>query len=144
MYLNLLISRILSKISFMNKQGKIVINADVNVWPHEIETAKALASSGKMIEFVPKNEGKRETSPDILMDGKLWEIKSPKSSYLKVVQKRLREALHQTENVVFDSRRMKKVPDNAIRREVEKWSYELRSLQSLIYVSKTGNVEVLK
>ena len=97
-----------------------------------------------MIEFVPKNEGKRETSPDILMDEKLWEIKSPKFSNLKVVQKRIREALHQSENVVFDSRRMKKVPDNAIRREVEKWSHELRSLQSLIYVSKTGNVEVLK
>lgn len=72
------------------------------------------------------------------------EIKAPTSNKLKVVQKRLREALHQAENVIFDSRRMKHIPDHAVRREVMKWGCELRSLKSLIYISKSGIVEVLK
>lgn len=37
-----------------SKTGKIIIAADINVWPHEMETAKALAAVGFTVEFVKK------------------------------------------------------------------------------------------
>jgi len=37
--------------------GKIIIPAGVNVWPHEIETAKVLANHGYVVEFRKKKEG---------------------------------------------------------------------------------------
>ena len=47
-------------------------------------------------------------------------MKSPKSDKMAMVQKNMRRALHQSPNVIFDSRRMKRLLDAAIEREVRK------------------------
>ena len=38
----------------------------------------------------------------------------------------------ESENVVFNSRRMKRVPDKAIERELDKWSNEIKGVKRLI------------
>lgn len=124
--------------------GKIIIAPDLNVWPHKYETAKALAMAGITVEFIRRSEEYRTTSADVVIDNMEWEIKAPKSGQLKAVQKNLRLAIHQSKNVIFDSRRMKKIPDHMIERELIKWSGEMRSLQHLIYVNRRGFVIVIK
>lgn len=125
----------------MDKQtGKIIIPAGVNVWPHEMETARVLAKHGFTVEFVRRNEGQRQTSADLLMNGLMWEIKSPTSHQLRTVEKNLRKALHQSPNIVFDSRRMKNIPDRAIEREVRKWSGELKSIKHVVYISRHARI----
>ena len=74
----------------------------------------------------------------MIIDGIIWEIKAPESDKAKVIEKNLRKALHQSKNVVFDSRRMKKLPDMVIQREVRKWCSELRTMKHLIYVNRHG------
>lgn len=37
-------------------KGKIIIAPDLNVWPHEYETAKALAMAGMTVEFIRRSE----------------------------------------------------------------------------------------
>ena len=128
----------------MKSTGKIVIASGVNVWPHELETAKALAKAGMEVEFLVRREGQRETSADVIIDGVEWEIKSPESDKTKVIEKNIRKALKQADCVVFDSRRMKKLPDATIEREVRKWSGELRSLRRMIYVNRRGDILVIK
>lgn len=125
-------------------RGKIIIAPDLNVWPHEYETAKALAMTGMTVEFIRRSEEYRTTSADVIMNGLIWEIKAPESDKAKVIEKNLRKALHQSKNVIFDARRMKKLPDMVIEREVRKWCCELRTIKHLIYVNRSGEVCIIK
>lgn len=128
----------------MKSNGKIIIAADLNVWPHELRTAEALAAAGYVVEFVRKSDVAYEKTADILIDGVYWEIKAPKSSRLDMIQKNIRRALHQSNCVIFDSRRMKNLPNQIIEREVRIRSNEMRSLKHLIYINRYGEVVIIK
>ena len=118
------------------QQGQIIIRSGANIWPHELKTAEALAAAGHAVEFIPKSNGRYDKSADVLMDGVTWEMKAPKSDKLRMVEQNLRRALKQSQNVIFDSRRMKGLPDHAIERELNKWSKELKSLKRLLFVNR--------
>jgi hypothetical protein len=121
-------------------KGKIIIPSDANVWPHELKTAQALASLGHTVEFIRKSNRDRERSADAYIDSVKWELKAPTGSALKVVERNLKKARWQSENVVFDSRRMKKVPDAAIARELSKWLHEFKELKRIKFVNRHGIV----
>lgn len=116
--------------------GKIIIPAGVNVWPHELETAKALVNFGHVVEFKKKAEGYKVHSADAYIDGKLWEFKAPNGSKLDAVERNLRRAKAQSDRVVFDSARMKKVPDFAIRREILTKAPLITSIKEIIFVNR--------
>jgi hypothetical protein len=125
-------------------QGKIIIAPGLNVWPHELKTAEALAAAGLTVEFIRRSEAPRQTSADVRIDGVEWEIKSPEADNLKAVQRNLRRALKQSRNVIFDCRRMKRLPAEAIEREVRTQAGALRSLRRLIFVGKNGKIVDIK
>ena len=127
----------------VNRIGNITIVGNANVWPHEMDTARALARDGRDVEFIDRG-GRGDGCADVRLDGLVWEPKSPKSDKMAMVQKNMRRALHQSPNVIFDARRMKRLPDAAIEREVRKWAGELRELKHAIYVNRHGNVIVIK
>lgn len=120
--------------------GNIIIPGDANVWPHEQRTAQALARAGHDVEFVKKSKDPYATSADALIDGTLWEMKSPTASSIKAVERNLKRARWQSGNIVFDSRRMKGIPDAAIERELRKWSSELSGVSHVLFVNRHGVV----
>lgn len=124
--------------------GRIIIEANLNIWPHELRTAEALAAAGYTVEFIRKSDVAYEKTADVLIDGVLWEFKAPKSGKINMIQINIRRALHQSNCVVFDSRRMKNLPNSAIEREVRLRANELRSLKHLIYISRYGKVATIK
>ena len=126
------------------RTGNITIAGDVNVWPHELETAKALARAGLTVEFIRRSEEQHAVSADVLIGGLVWEMKSPTSGKMRMVQQNLCRATRQSENVIFDSRRMKGLPDRAIEREVRKQSAELKHLKRLKCVNRHGDVIDIK
>lgn len=126
------------------KTGTITAPPDLNILPHEMDTARALAGIGMDVEFVRRTWGNRVTSADFVADGVLWEVKAPCSSSLRVVQKHLRAALHQSRDVVFDAQRMKGLADASVEQEVRKWAAELPRLRRLIYISRHGEVVKIK
>ncbi len=129
----------------MNKRcGEIIIAPDIDVWPHELKTAQALASAGYKVEFLKRKMDKHERSADISIDGVIWEMKSPKSNKLKRVERTLRDALHQSPYVIFDSQRVKSLNDGQIQRELKRWAIELKSMKGLIFVTKKRSVFVMK
>lgn len=129
----------------MNERcGEITIAPDIDVWPHELKTAQALASAGYKVEFLKRKMGKHERSADVSIDGVIWEMKSPKSNRLKRIERTLRDALHQSPYVIFDSQRTKSLNDDQILRELKKWAIELRSMKGLIFITKKRNVIVMK
>lgn len=125
-------------------KGKVIIEPGLNVWPHELQTATALATVGYTVEFVRKSEVDHVATPDVLIDGVRWEFKSPKSGKPDMILKNLRRALHQSDCVVFDCRRMKRLPNQVIEREVRLRANELKSLKHLIYINRHGDVMTIK
>lgn len=128
----------------MKGQGKIIIAPDLNVWPHEYETAKALAKTGLTVEFIRRSEEYRTTSADVIIDGEYWEIKAPISSKASAVDKNIRKALHQSKFVIFDSYRMKQLPDSVIERELRKSARVLHSMRRLLFVDRRRSVIDIK
>lgn len=126
------------------RQGKIIASSYLNIQPHEIATARSIADIGYDVEFVPRKKGDKVKSADFVADGVLWEVKSPTSSQLRVAEKRLREAVHQSRDIVFDSRRMKHLSDKQIQNEVEKLCRILTSIRRLLYVNRNGEVVRIK
>lgn len=124
--------------------GNIIIPGNANAWPHEQKAAQALARAGYTVQFVKKSEYPYETSADALIDGTFWEMKPPTSGKLSMVERNLRRAAHQSPNIVFDSRRMKDIPDAAIERELRKWSSELRGVSHVLFVNRHGAVIDIK
>lgn len=123
------------------QQGKIIIAPNLNVWPHELKTAEALARAGYTVEFIRRSEEQRAKSADVLINGSLWEMKAPTSSNMKAVEKNLRKATKQATYVIFDCRRMKSVPENAIEREIRICvSKRIKTLKSVLSVNRKGQV----
>ena len=128
----------------VGQKGKIIIGQGINVWPHELKTAQAFAAVGKDVEFVRRNEGERMTSADAIIDGLIWEMKAPTADNLKAIERNLKRGRWQSENIIFDCRRMKKVPDAAIEREVRKQAFAVPRIKRLRYVNKHGQVVDIK
>ena len=122
------------------KTGNISIPGDVDVWPHEYQTAVALARAGYDVTFIKKSDERHEQTPDILIDGQRWEMKAPKASTARAVERNLHRALQQSARVVLDCRRMKNLPDSVVERELRKRLKELRSLKGLLFVNHRGDV----
>lgn len=124
--------------------GRVIIPPDVNVWPHELNTADALARAGYVVEFVRKNDTPHEKTADALVDGVLWEFKAPRSSHLGAVERNLKKGRRQSKYIVFDGRRMKGIPDHAIEREVRALYMRLKNVDKVLYVNKHGQIVDIK
>lgn len=113
------------------RRGQIVIDGACEVWPHELLTAEALAKAGYIVEFIPKSNVAYNKTPDVRINGIHYEMKSPTSSHLPVVDKNVKKALSQSTHIVFDSKRMKNAKDTQVLRELEKSIATRRKLKSL-------------
>ncbi|WP_165251982.1 hypothetical protein [Adlercreutzia sp. ZJ304] len=72
-------------------------------------------------------------------------MKAPTASKLKSIERNLRRGLDQSSNIVFDSHRMKGLPDTAIEREVRACSDgRIKGLAHLIYINRKGVVVDMK
>jgi hypothetical protein len=117
-------------------EGKIIIPSGANIWPHELKTAQALAAVGHTVEFIRKSERERERSADAYIDLVKWELKAPNGSSISLVEKNLRRAVKQAGNIVFDSHRVKRIPDSALQRELTKWAKEIKGINRLRFINR--------
>lgn len=127
-----------------NSQGKIVIAPGINLWEQEYETAQALAMAGLTVEFIRRSEENRRTSADAMINGLVWEMKAPKADNARAIDRNLRRALHQSPNIIFDSHRMKKLPDAVIERELRKHVLEMRSIKHLWFINRHREIIDIK
>lgn len=124
--------------------GGVYYPGGMAAWPHEERTAAALARAGKSVEFIPRREGDRLKSPDIVMDGIEWEMKAPKASGQKALDRVLRRAVHQSRNVVIDAARIEGSTDIQVDRDLRKVAAHIKGLKRLILVRKNREVVDIK
>ncbi|MCL2869528.1 hypothetical protein FWF48_01825 [Candidatus Saccharibacteria bacterium] len=130
----------------MSKQkfGDYVIKGGANVWPHEERTAKTLVKAGYTVKFIRKSERERETSADAWVNGKKWEMKAPDGAKLSLVERNLRHGVKQCNRIIFDSQRVKRIPDKALLRELTKWSTEIKGLDKLKFINRKRDIIDIK
>ena len=124
----------------MKKNGKIIIPDGVDVWPHELESAKVLIRYGHIVEFLKAIDQKGKQTADCLIDGIIWEMKAPKASNLKAVERNLKRGKWQSCRIVFDSRRMKYIPDKVIERELRKRFAEIKEIENIKFINRHSQV----
>ena len=121
-------------------KGKIDIsNLDYPPERHEFETAKFFADMGKDIVFLKPSTVKGEHTPDILMDGFEWEIKSPQGSSKRTIENNFRNAVAQSRYIIFDLRRVK-LHDNQCTAKLEREFKARKYLKRMLIIKKDGTL----
>jgi hypothetical protein len=110
--------------------------------PHEIAVAEILAAHyNAVVEFiVPVNDYKRK-SVDIMMNGALWEIKSPTGKSRKhTVKYQFDRATGQNaRGLVFDGRRTS-LPDEFLTRTIKFELSRRRRVKKVVFITKTAKI----
>lgn len=114
--------------------------ADRRVWPHEDRTAEILARAGHYIEFLPEGGS---SSPDILMDGVIYEMKSPRSLKANSMEQLIKDALYKKHcpNIIFDSHRVKGAyADGKIRSFLIGQVKARKAIKNMLFITKRGKI----
>jgi Contact-dependent growth inhibition CdiA C-terminal domain len=120
--------------------GSIVIPFGVNVWPHELKTADALAGAGKVVEFLVDSKSENLKSPDIRIGSTMWEIKSPKTDKLSSIERNLKKASKQSPNIIIDSIRIKGISDSAVQKFLVQKYTQQKNIKKLVFVDRKRRV----
>lgn len=127
-----------------NPSGNIIIHPGTNVWPHEMRTAKAFASRGYDVFFPAVDNNDYHSSPDAIIFNLVWEMKSPRSPKMSKILKVVREAVHQSPNVIYDSQRIKNLTDTQIEHELRRVAPMLKALNNLLFMDRRRHIVIIK
>lgn len=118
--------------------GTIVVPPGIFLEKHEKLTADFLAVKlGHDITFLVANRRLGARTPDIEMDGRKWEIKSPKGKSSRVIENTLRDALKQQPNIILDLRRTDgRIPEIRFIKEIERQFRLSVSIRNIIVITR--------
>ena len=85
--------------------GSVSVPGGLVIDPHELNTAATLAQHGHRIEFRPLSTRPGVKNPDAIMDGEIWEFKSPTGSGKNTISHQFSRARQQSARLVIDLRR---------------------------------------
>ena len=93
------------------------------------------------VKFVKRNSGK---TPDFLINGLYWELKSPTGSGKHNIQHKIQDAANQSMNIVLDGRKSK-IHSIKLKNEVQRQFNVVNKAKRLIFINKSGRaVEIFK
>ncbi len=119
--------------------GRVSVPAGARPVAHEIDTATRLASAGHDVEFlVPSNLPGAKT-PDVLVDGIRWEMKSPLGSSKTTISNQLARAAKQSDRLILDTSRTP-IPDAEIIDEVRRRIAGSTKFVEVLILTKNGEI----
>ncbi len=117
------------------KSGKITPNG-VILEEHEYATVLFLTEQGYDVELIKPSPIEGTKSPDIKMDGVVWEMKSPIGKGKWVIKNIMQKASHQSENVIIDLRRSRQYPQEKYINEAKQRFESITRLKRLKIIGK--------
>lgn len=111
------------------KIGKIIPNG-VSLEKHENDTVVFFTNLGYNIELIPPSNSPKAKTPDFMMNGKAWEMKSPQGKSRVTVEHAFKRAAKQSENIIIDLRRTK-IPTDQSKTSLEKLFKASRRIRNL-------------
>lgn len=125
-------------------KGQLRVPKAAEAAPHEVETGRKLANAGHKVEFREIIHGTGIKNPDVIMDGKVWEIKSPKGASEKnTISDQFKRARKQSERLVIDLQRCG-LSDDIARSQIERRFFGQIRIKELIIIDKNGLMTYLK
>ncbi len=121
------------------KTGKIIIPYGVFPERHELETASVFLADGDDVEFIAPSRTKGSRTPDVKINGVLWEMKTPMGKGRSSVANALRRAVKQSDSVIIDGRFMR-LSDDDIKHELIRNIPLTKSLRRLVLITKQSNI----
>mgnify|MGYP000284476548 CR=1 FL=1 len=122
-------------------KGQIIISAGRKPWPHELRVANILALAGHKVEFLLESN---TSTADILLNGIEYEIKSPITNKFDKLERNIKRGLKQSENIIFDSSRIKNMRDDNLLRFLVKKAKRQKQINRLIFITKHKNIIDIK
>ena len=117
----------------------VIVPREVNPKPsaREMSAAYILNDFFKSdVKFVVRSDNK---TPDFLIKGLYWELKSPTGNGKYNLQHALRSAAKQSENIIIDAR-FSKIHINKIKNELNYQFKRSRNIKRLLLIDKQKNV----
>lgn len=96
------------------RKGKIIPNGVV-LETHENATVVYFTELGFDIDLIVPSRTPGQKSADFMMDGIAWEMKCPKGKSINTLEHTFKNALKQSENLIFDLRAANFTNDAAIK-----------------------------
>ena len=111
---------------------------------HELTVARILAKHYScVVEFLQPVASYKTKTPDIVMNGLMWEIKSPTGNSRKSTVEYQFKGLKQSRNLVLDGRRTS-LSDAFIRRQIEQEIARHSRVGRVIFITKSSTVIELR
>ena len=121
------------------KERLVIIPSEVMPRPSETEISAAYILAeffNADVRFIPRENNK---TPDYLIDGTNWELKSPKGTGKYNIQHCLQDALKQSTYIVIDARASKQHIEK-IRHELEHQMKLTKKIDRLLLITKSRKV----
>jgi len=108
--------------------------------PHEIEVAWILARHyNTVVEFLRPIDGYKIRTADMVMNGVIWEVKSPTGKGRTTVKNQFKRAAKQATHVVFDARRVQ-LDEGFVVRLVRQQLEARKAIKVVLLITKAGAV----
>lgn len=88
--------------------------------------------------------GDRVTSPDVVINGVIWEMKSPQASDNKAIERNLRKACKQSPNIAFNSQGMKDASDSEIEKHLRSIYPHIKAIRRLWFINRNREIIDIK
>lgn len=126
-----------------NKTNQIIIPPDIKPYPAAREVSAAIILAKyfqKKVYFIKRSNYK---TPDFMIGGKAWELKTPIGKGKYNIQHLLHSAIQQSSNIVVDAR-FSKMHITKIKRELKFHSQlTTKGIKKLLLITKTGHIIVI-
>ena len=106
-----------------------------------MRVAEILALAGHRVEFLPESIHK---TPDIRLDGIEFEIKSPITNKTEKIERNIKRALKQSDNIIIDSSRIRNYQEQRILGYLTQKARTQKQIHRLIFITKNGQIIDIK
>lgn len=121
-----------------NRFGRVITN-DVCLEAHEYSTLYFLSSFGLCIEVIKPSNTPGTRSADYLINGAIWEGKSPDGSGNSTISRQFHKASRQADRLILDLRRVK-IPKDKAKREALNRLEKSRNIKRMLLITKDGQL----
>ncbi len=123
----------------MAQEIGILIQNGVHLKEHEYETVKVFLQKGYDVELIPPLQTKNAHTPDVVIDGRSWEMKAPTGNGKNTMRNIMHKASRQSGNIIIDLRRCKMDDEKAIN-EIVKAFGDSKKIRKVKIVTKSQEI----
>lgn len=118
-------------------------NNKTSATPAELLARKYLAEHGFHVEIIEPSNTPKNRNPDFLIDGKIWELKTPTTNNKQTIARKIRKGSRQAENLIIDLRFVKMANSSAIN-ILNFHFHRSRRIKRMMIIDKTGHLLTLQ